>query len=55
MKAVSAAVAAGEKGVRGRKASQETRRQQLIEATIDSLAKRGYAETTLADVANGAG
>ncbi|MBR0557915.1 TetR family transcriptional regulator C-terminal domain-containing protein [Ciceribacter sp. L1K23] len=40
---------------RGRKASKETRRQQLIEATIDSLAKRGYAETTLADVADGAG
>ncbi|PSJ49136.1 TetR family transcriptional regulator, partial [Mesorhizobium ephedrae] len=30
---------------RGRKASKETRRQQLIEATIDSLAKRGYSET----------
>ncbi len=55
MKAVSAAVEAGEKGGRGRKASKETRRQQLIEATIDSLAKRGYAETTLADVADGAG
>jgi len=40
---------------RGRKASKETRQQQLIEATIDSLAKRGYAETTLADVADGAG
>jgi AcrR family transcriptional regulator len=39
----------------GRKASKEVRRQQLIEATIDSLAKRGYAETTLADVADGAG
>jgi TetR/AcrR family transcriptional repressor of bet genes len=39
---------------RGRKASKETRRQQLIEATIDSLAKRGYSETTLADVADGA-
>ncbi|MCJ8148631.1 TetR family transcriptional regulator C-terminal domain-containing protein [Shinella sp. H4-D48] len=43
----------GEK--RGRKASRETRRQQLIEATIDSLAKRGYSDTTLADVAVGAG
>ena len=43
----------GEK--RGRKASKETRRQQLIEATIDSLAKRGYSETTMADVADGAG
>lgn len=57
MKAVSVAVEAGDKdkGGRGRKASKETRRQQLIEATIDSLAKRGYAETTLADVADGAG
>ncbi len=43
----------GEK--KGRKASKETRRLQLIEATIDSLAKRGYAETTMADVADGAG
>ena len=40
---------------KGRKASKETRQQQLIEATIDSLAKRGYAETTLANVADGAG
>ncbi|TPN20742.1 transcriptional regulator BetI [Mesorhizobium sp. B2-3-3] len=40
---------------RGRKASKEVRRLQLIEATIDSLAKRGYSETTMADVADGAG
>jgi TetR/AcrR family transcriptional repressor of bet genes len=40
---------------KGRKASREVRRQQLIDATIDSLARRGYAETTLADVADGAG
>jgi len=40
---------------RGRKASKEQRRLQLIEATIDSLAKRGYSETTMADVADGAG
>lgn len=40
---------------RGRKASKETRQVQLIEATIDSLAKRGYSETTMADVADGAG
>jgi len=45
----------GEPERRGRKASKEIRRQQLIEATIDSLAKRGYAETTMADVADGAG
>jgi AcrR family transcriptional regulator len=30
---------------------KETRRVQLIEATIDSIAKRGFAKTTLADVA----
>ena len=40
---------------KGRKASKEARRLQLIEATIDSLARRGYSETTLADVADGAG
>ena len=40
---------------RSRKASKETRQQQLIEATIDSLAKRGYSDTTLANVADGAG
>ena len=39
---------------KSRKASKETRQQQLIEATIDSLAKRGYADTTLANVADGA-
>ncbi len=40
---------------RGRKAPKEARQLQLIEATIDSLAKRGYAETTMADIADGAG
>lgn len=39
---------------RGRKASKEVRQLQLIEATIDSLAKRGYSDTTMADVADGA-
>ncbi len=39
----------------GRKASREVRRQQLIDATIDSIAKRGFAKTTMADVADGAG
>jgi AcrR family transcriptional regulator len=38
-----------------RRASKEERRQDLIEATIDSLARRGYGETTLAEVADGAG
>lgn len=35
--------------------AKERRRVQLIEATIDSIAKRGFADTTLADVAEGAG
>jgi TetR/AcrR family transcriptional repressor of bet genes len=38
-----------------RKASREVRRHQLIEATIDALSKKGYAELTLADVAKAAG
>ncbi len=37
-----------------RRESKETRRQQLINATIDSLAKRGYAATTMANVSDGA-
>lgn len=45
----------GDPEKRSRKQSKEVRRHQLIEATIDSLAKRGYAETTMADVADGAG
>lgn len=40
---------------RSRVATREFRRQQLIESTIDSIAKRGFSETTLADVADGAG
>lgn len=40
---------------RSRPATRELRRQQLIESTIDSIAKRGFAETTLANVADGAG
>lgn len=38
-----------------RKASKEVRRGQLIEATITSIATRGFAATTMADVADGAG
>ena len=38
-----------------RKASKEVRRRQLIESTIDSIAARGFAATTMADVADGAG
>ncbi len=38
-----------------RKLSRGARRLQLIEATIDTLAARGYARTTLTDVAKVAG
>ena len=38
-----------------RREPKALRREQLINATIDSLAERGYAATTLADVADGAG
>lgn len=55
MKNEAAAARLPETEKRGRKASKEIRRLQLIEATIDSLSKRGYSETTMADVADGAG
>jgi AcrR family transcriptional regulator len=55
MKSASPKEATQDNEKRGRKASKEVRQLQLIEATIDSLAKRGYAETTMADVADGAG
>ena len=38
-----------------RKLSREARRNQLIEATIEALATRGYARTTLTEVAKIAG
>ena len=38
-----------------RKFAKERRRQQLIDATIDSIAKRGFADTTLAHVSKTAG
>jgi TetR/AcrR family transcriptional repressor of bet genes len=38
-----------------RKASREMRRQQFIEATIATLARNGYARTTLTEVAASAG
>ncbi len=38
----------------GRTASREVRRRQLIEATIDSIAERGFSATTLAAVTKGA-
>jgi AcrR family transcriptional regulator len=38
-----------------RKASKDVRRQQLIEATIDVIGRKGYAGTTMAEVAKAAG
>src|SRR5215510_5210123 len=38
-----------------REEAKERRRLELIEATIDSIARRGFSETTLADVADHAG
>jgi AcrR family transcriptional regulator len=38
-----------------RKASREHRRQQLIDATIETLARKGYSQTTMTDVAATAG
>ncbi len=40
---------------RGRAAAKVLRRRQLIDSTVDSIAKRGFAGTTLANVADGAG
>jgi len=34
---------------------KDIRRQELIDATIESIARRGFADTTLAHVADGAG
>ncbi len=45
----------GAKASTRRREPKEFRRDQLIQATIDSLATRGFAATTLADVATGAG
>lgn len=47
--------AAAGKAAPSRKASREERRQQFIDATIATIAKRGYARTTLTDVAKAAG
>jgi TetR/AcrR family transcriptional repressor of bet genes len=38
-----------------RKASREQRRQQLIEATISTISRKGFAQTTLTEVARAAG
>lgn len=38
----------------GNTAIRERRRQQLIESTIAAIAKRGFSDTTMADVARGA-
>ncbi|MCU9849151.1 TetR family transcriptional regulator C-terminal domain-containing protein [Defluviimonas sp. WL0024] len=38
-----------------RKLSREARREQLIEATIETIGRQGYAKTTLTDVSRHAG
>ena len=38
----------------GRTAKREARRQQLIDATIDSISKHGFSGTTLESVTKGA-
>jgi len=38
-----------------RKPSREERRLQVLEATIETLSRRGYAQMTMTDVANAAG
>jgi TetR/AcrR family transcriptional repressor of bet genes len=48
-------MAAVEATIIGRKASKDVRRQQLIDATISVLARKGYAALTVADVAKAAG
>lgn len=40
---------------RGRKEKGEVRRLQLIDATISTLAKRGFSDTTMVDIAKQAG
>lgn len=42
-------------GTGSRAATRALRRQQLIQSTIESIARRGFADTTLATVAAGAG
>ncbi len=44
-----------EKGETRRKQSRDTRKVQLIEATLDTLARNGYARTTMGEVAKAAG
>jgi TetR/AcrR family transcriptional repressor of bet genes len=44
----------GETGTR-RRETREARREQLMDATLATLARRGLAQTTLADVADAAG
>ena len=39
---------------RRRTAAKEVRQQQLIKATLSAVAKKGFAETTMADVARAA-
>lgn len=53
--AVNRTAAAQDGAARSRPETRERRREQLIRSTIESIARRGFAETTLANVADGAG
>ena len=48
-------IAASKRAPKKRTASRALRKQQLIKATIKTVAKKGFADTTLADVAKEAG
>ncbi|GAB5467628.1 MAG: hypothetical protein Kilf2KO_06580 [Rhodospirillales bacterium] len=54
MKQVRAAKQGASKSGTGRAATRQARRRQLIDATIDSISKRGFSGTTLETVTKGA-
>ncbi|MEM6679831.1 MAG: TetR family transcriptional regulator, partial [Pseudomonadota bacterium] len=49
------AAVADERGKSRRRAPKEARREQLMDATLAVLGRKGFAKTTLADVAEAAG
>ena len=55
MASPTSSMAGAPSGLTRREEAKERRRLELIEATVRSLAKRGFSDTTLADVADIAG
>src|SRR5688500_9036536 len=55
MAAPTSSMAGAPSGLTRREEAKERRRLELIEATVRSIAKRGFSDTTLADVADIAG